>query len=267
VSLDPEKVVERVRALESRGYRETTLAGVNISQYKSGSLDFSGLLELLVGTTENIRFRVSSFEPDRVDERFAAAVSHGRVRPHFHLPLQSGSSDILRAMRRQYAPQCVIEACARLRKAKEDPFIAADVIVGFPGETEKDFLDTRSLCENLGFAWIHVFPFSPRPGTEAASLKPHIPERIAVERLAELAGLAERGKSAYVDRWIGRSVEAIVESGFDDGSGDSLATTENYIKVRIRGLDIEKSEKGACVNCRIMGKGEKNFDAIAVPSP
>ncbi len=254
-SLAPGLALQRVLALESAGAAEVVLTGVNLSQYRSGNIYFPGLLELLVAGSSRIALRLSSYEPDRVDDAFLEAFSLPRVRPHIHLAVQSGSDAVLARMGRRYGGRSVIEACSRLRCAKGDPFIGADMIAGFPGESEADFAETMELSAEAGFAWIHAFPFSARPGTAAWELRPQVPERVAGERVARLGALAAQGRAAYVGRWIGREVEAVAE-----GEGER-ATSENYLSLGLAGEG--RRPPGQAIRCAITaaaGPGEP-FDA------
>ena len=174
VSLDVKTVLERVQKIENAGQHEVVFTGVNLSQYR-GEIDgrhedFAGLLKILLENTSHIAFRISSFYPEHITERLCAVLATPRVRPSFHLSVQSGSDEILRAMRRQYKAKDVWRAVQLLRQTKENPFIACDIIAGFPGETEADFSLTQKMCHELHFAWIHAFPFSPRPGTPAFTI-------------------------------------------------------------------------------------------------
>jgi len=203
VSLDPSEIINRARIIVVSGIPEIVLTGVNLSQYSSGGLRFPGLLQLLCKETDSVAFRISSYEPDKIDEAFLAAFANPRVRPHLHLPVQSGSDTILGAMGRSYRRNHVIAAVAGARAAKGDPFIGVDIISGFPGETEEDCSATNGLLKQKDPAGIHAFVFSPRPGTKAFSMKPRIPERVAVARSQTLAVLAEAGKQRFAARRIG----------------------------------------------------------------
>lgn len=230
VSLSPDEVLSRVKRIEDSGWGEVVLAGVNLSQYRSGGGDFADLLARILRETSRIAIRVSSLYPERIDEAILPMLAHARVRPHFHLSVQSGSDRILALMRRPYAAEAVVRAAERLRSIRENPFLACDIITGFPGETDGDFAETLALCERIGFAWIHAFPFSARPGTEAWDMRPRVPERVAGERLARLGELAAKGQREYADYWIGRELPAIVEGGKAAGI---MVLTENYLTARI----------------------------------
>jgi len=236
-SLDLAETIRRIQKIEQNGAAEVVLTGVNLSHYKSGDSDIVGLLEQLLEQTKHIAFRISSLYPERVDLALLRLCAHPRIRPHFHLSIQSGSDTILHAMRRPYHRQTVLHSVEGLRRIKNDPFIACDLITGFPGETDQDFEETLSLCRAIGFADIHAFPFSPRPGTEAWTMKPRVPERIAKERLDQLAELATTGNSAYRHRWLGKTVSAVVEES--DSSLLGRVLTENYLTLAVPQLGIK----------------------------
>ncbi|AEJ19297.1 tRNA (N(6)-L-threonylcarbamoyladenosine(37)-C(2))-methylthiotransferase MtaB [Gracilinema caldarium] len=231
VSLSAPLVLERLQQLEAHGFAEVVLTGVNLNQYKDGAMDFTALLEYLLGGTKSIALRISSTEPEGVDERFSAVFAHPRIRPHIHLSVQSGSDRILQKMRRRYRAEKVKKAVELLRQAKGDPFIACDIITGFPGETDDDFAETYELCKQLDFSWIHAFPYSPRPGTEAYTMQDRVSETVSGQRLDRLLKLAEEGKAAYITRWIGKKVSAIVEHNHSDNG--FVVVTDNYLKAWI----------------------------------
>ncbi|MBN2875399.1 MAG: tRNA (N(6)-L-threonylcarbamoyladenosine(37)-C(2))-methylthiotransferase MtaB [Spirochaetales bacterium] len=249
VSLAPDEALSRAAALEAAGVAEIVLTGVNLSQYRSGGLDFPGLLLRLVGGTSRVAFRVSSYEPDRVDDAFIHAFALPRVRPHLHLSVQSGSDRVLRAMGRHYDRAQVQRAVEAARAVRGDPFIGVDVILGFPGESDDDFGDTMDLLERVKPAWVHAFTFSPRPGTRAFAMKPRVPERVAVERAAIVQALAVRGKSAFAALRAGTELEAVAESPHDsDGGSSLLATSADYLRLEVRG--VPPGYRGAFL-CRV----------------
>lgn len=254
VSLDAPSVLARLRELERHGYAEAVLTGVNLNQYRDGDRDFTALLAFLLDGTERIALRISSTEPEGVDAEFARVVAHPRIRPHFHLSVQSGSDAVLARMRRRYNAERVERAAALLRSAKDDPFLAGDIIAGFPGESEADFERTYDLCRRIGLAWIHAFPYSPRPGTEAAALDHKVSERDAALRVDRLIDLARQGRQAYLRRWVGRDLQAVVESDSRRRSGHRVAAvSENYLKISLlpppAGLILHP---GTAIRCRIV---------------
>lgn len=234
VSLAAEEVLSRVAALEKAGQAEVVLTGVNLSQYvsKAGekSFRFADLLEYLLANTERINFRISSLYPDIVDEKLCAIIKSPRVRPHFHLSVQSGSDKILTLMKRPYNSERVTGAAEMLRKAKPGCFLACDIIAGFPGETDEDFQLTMDVMKKADFTWIHAFPFSPRPGTEAYSMKPKVPESVSKKRVAVLTEFAENQKKEYISRLIGQERAAIVEKR---RMPDFRAVTDNFLHIRL----------------------------------
>jgi threonylcarbamoyladenosine tRNA methylthiotransferase MtaB len=274
LSLDGETVLTRLRALEKRGLGEAVLTGVNLNQYRmpeapcsAGQADLWGLLELLIRGTERIALRLSSIEPEGLAEgpdSSLAILAHPRIRPHFHLSVQSGSRGILERMRRRYTPEDIEQWVGRLRRLKEDPFLACDIITGFPGETAGEFEKTYELCRRVGFAWIHPFPYSRRPGTEAFSFSNPVSEGEAVSRVEALLSLARQGRAEYARRWLGKTVEAIAEAP-KEASPYTAAVSENYLK-----LLLPLPQKGAppppgtVLRCRICGIPDTiAFDAIA----
>ena len=180
--------------------------------------------------TTTIAFRISSLYPERVDDALCKVIVSNRIRPHFHLSVQSGSDSILKAMNRPYKSNDVIEATKRLRKIKPNCFLACDIITGFPGETEEDFNNTKDLCEKCDFTWIHCFPFSPRPGTPAFSMKNKVPQNISNGRVKELTEFAIKQKKAYLDNLIGTTTTAIIEKR---KKLPLKAVTDNFIHVEI----------------------------------
>jgi threonylcarbamoyladenosine tRNA methylthiotransferase MtaB len=231
--------------------------------YKSGGADFTGLLEKLVAAPpgENsapARIRISSLEPEGITESLARVLSHPRVCPHFHLPLQSGSDAVLRAMARRYTRATVIQATGLLRAARHGAFIAADIITGFPGESAEDHAQTESLVRELDLASLHVFPFSRRPGPAAWNMKSFVPERISRERAASLRKLSAEGWRRYAAGLAGGSLEVIVEKR--DAAGNWEGLSENYMSVR--GTESSApgappaAAAGALLPVKIRGAGE-----------
>lgn len=244
VSIPASLALERVVALEEAGQSEVVLTGVNIGQYKGewqgGTVGIAELLQLLLERTQKIAVRFSSIYPETVTERFAEVIKSPRVRPHFHISVQSGSDAILKRMNRRYTRSTVIQACGRLKEAKQNPFLACDIITGFPGETDGDFAQTLSLLKEAGFVNAHAFPYSPRPGTAAASFTPKIPERVKDQRVAALNEYSAAAKIAYINSFAGTVRPAIAESVHGSAAnsvpqGKKLvrATTDNFIHAEI----------------------------------
>lgn len=234
VSLPASEVLHRVKSLEKAGQCEVVITGVNLSQYYSNEdgnvMRFPELMKFLLAETEKIAFRISSLYPDIVTESFCAVLDNKRIRPHFHLSVQSGSDNILKKMRRPYSAADVVKASKMLRQIKPDCFLAADIITGFPSETEDDFSLSMELCRECGFSWVHVFPFSARPGTEAFSMRPQVPQSVSGERARRLTSLAMEQKKLFLENTIGREFRAIIEKR---RINEIRAVSENFIHIRI----------------------------------
>ncbi len=248
VSLAEDEVIRRIAALQEAGYREVVLTGVNLSAWRGPGRALADLIEQVLARTSTIRLRLSSIEPETIDARLVDALRDPRICAHFHLPIQSGSEAVLNRMRRRYGPQRVREAVARLRGVRGDPFLAADVLVGFPGERDGDFEATCRLLEELRLSQLHVFPFSPRPGTAAAGFAPRVPERVRDERAAALLRLSRNLHGRYLRLWEGREETAVLEE--PDGP-DWIGLTGNYLRVRVCGVPPRLAAAGEAVRVRI----------------
>ena len=225
--LDSETVVERVKKLEEEGMREVMLTGVNLTNYDHSGEGLGGLLEkILASVGPDIRFRLSSMEPDHVDDRLLDAIRDPRVMPHFHIPIQTASDHLLAIVGRKYSISHVEYIIRKLREIKDDPFIACDVIAGLPGETEEDWKITYDFLKRNDFSALHVFPYSPREGTPLYGSKLKIEERVRDQRALELRKLSERQARSYLMRQEGKLVEILAEK---NGEG----TTGNYLKAKI----------------------------------
>jgi len=267
VSLNPEEALSRAVKLEKQGYREVVITGVNITSYNYRGWTLPELITGLLKATSSMRIRISSLEPEMINEQLVETLSDRRVCPHFHIPLQSGSDRVLLLMGRRYKAKRVSSAVDLLRKIKPEAFLAADVLVGFPGESEDDFQATRGLVEELGFSRLHVFPFSPRPGTAAEKMKEHTPERIRDQRVKELISLSKELLERYKQRFVGRRVEAILErsstaaAAVSSEQGEEPAKkwrglTGNYLKIEIEGIPQNYASPGRLVAAEITHGGE-----------
>lgn len=237
VFLDSDEVVRRALKLEKEGFHEIMLTGVNLTNYDHSGLTIGGLMEkLLRSLGSDIRIRLSSMEPDHVDDRLIDAIADFRVHPHFHIPIQSASPKVLKLANRRYSIEHVDYIIKRLREVKDDPFIACDVIAGLPGEDESDFEQTYSFLERNGFSAMHVFPYSPRPETPLFNSK-HPEERIRDERADRLRQLSAKQSREYIARQIGKSCEILAEK-------NNSGTTGNYLKATIKTSDGIKVKEG-----------------------
>jgi threonylcarbamoyladenosine tRNA methylthiotransferase MtaB len=236
-SLSPDAVVREVHMLCAAGANEIVLSGINLASYGRDLVPRAALADVvqrILGETGLEQLRFSSIEPQGVTEDFVTLVaSSNRLARHFHIPLQSGSDRILRSMHRWYRTAHYAERVSLIRRLLPDAAIGADVIVGFPGETDADFEATVELIERLPFTYLHVFSFSARPGTAAAALGDSVPLQTIRERARALRELAQRKSAAFRTAHAGRTLRALTLARGGDGWTEAL--TGNYLKVRIAG--------------------------------
>ena len=239
-SLAPAQATEQVRALHERGFKEIVLSGINLGSY-GRDLDrriaFLGLLDKILAETSIPRLRISSIEPMDVSRdliRLVAAES--RLADHFHVPLQSGCDRILRAMNRRYWTTQYAERVHAIRAALPHAAIGADVMVGFPGETAADHAASLRFIESLPLTYVHVFPYSRRPGTPAADRPGQVEGSTAHNRGREIRAAVEAKRQAFLAAQVGRSLAALTLD--DEADGAPVALTSNYLKVALPGTDV-----------------------------
>ena len=233
-SVPPGELVHMVGARGAEGRREVVLTGTQLGTYGHEWPGF-GLVDLVrrvLDDTDVARLRVSSLQPQEIGPDLLALWDDARLCPHFHVPLQSGSGPVLRRMRRRYTPEQYLDAVERVRAAVPDVSITADVIVGFPGETEDDFRATASLCEEVGFAAIHVFPYSTRPGTSAAHFEDAVDPATKAERLRKIAAIGAESATAFRRRFLGTTRLVLWEGrAGETADGAWTGLTDNYLRV------------------------------------
>ena len=196
------------------------------------------LVAAILEQTRLPRLRISSVEPmDWTEALIHLVADSARIAKHAHLPMQSGSDGVLRRMHRKYRPWHYRDKIEKIRAAMPDAAIGADVMVGFPGETDAEFEQTRGLIEDLPFTYLHVFTFSARPGTPAASMPHQVPVQVARERNRILRDLAAEKKLAFMRSFIGREIEAITLNVSDEDANGTWteALTDNYLRLRLAG--------------------------------
>jgi threonylcarbamoyladenosine tRNA methylthiotransferase MtaB len=236
-SLAPDVVVEEVRKLVASGVKEIVLSGINLGSYGRDFIPRAALSEVvrrILDETDLEQLRFSSVEPQDVTEDFVALVaSSERIARHFHVPLQSGSDKVLRGMHRWYRAAHYAERIRRIRNMVPDAAIGADVIVGFPGETDEDFRMTHDFIEALPVTYLHVFSFSSRPGTKAADSNASVDPAVIRERAHALRALSQRKATEFRASQQGRKVRAITLAR--GGADWTEALTSNYLKVKVPG--------------------------------
>lgn len=251
VSIDVQTAINRVVELERAGHSEVVLTSVNIAQYRGkygdGYCNFTQLLRLLLENTKTISFRISSIYPEIIDDDFCSVIRDGRVRSSFHISVQSGSDKILELMNRHYKACDVLAAVEKLKGAKPSAFISCDIITGFPAETDEDFEQTLDLCRKCNFTWIHAFPFSERPGTAACGIKPKVPQSVSGNRARQITGLAIKNKIEYIEAFVGKELELVLEppeqksnaleQNATEPAGKYHGMTENFIHCELEQSD------------------------------
>lgn len=264
-SLELDRVIREVKGLVKSGYREVVISGINLGRWgrdldgRPQPLDLGHiwqpssalrsavrspkprlvhLIRAILNETALEKLRISSVEPmDWSDELIELMASSPRIAKHAHVPMQSGSDAVLRRMHRKYRPRHYREKIEKIHAAMSQAAIGADVMVGFPGETDSEFEETRQMIEDLPFTYLHVFTYSARPGTPAATMTNQIPVHIARERNRVLRELASVKKLAFMRSFIGKTVEAITLNviGTDSDGEFTEALTDNYLKLHLRG--------------------------------
>ena len=234
----PEDVLREVRNLAASGCREVVLSGIHLSSYGIDFEQQTDLLDLirLLHPVEGIdRIRLGSLEPGIITEGFAEELAAlPKVCPHFHLSLQSGCDRTLRRMNRRYTSGEYLERCRILRKYFRDPALTTDIITGFPGETEEDFRESAEFVERVSFFETHVFPYSRREGTRAASMEGQLPEAVKKQRSHVLLELNERKKAEYLEKALGKETEVLLEEETElDGRRAWAGYTREYRKVLV----------------------------------
>lgn len=244
-SLAPDTVIEEIRKMVSTGFREIILSGINLGSYGrdlSPRVEFAGLILRILEETSLQRLRVSSIEPmDVTKDLIDLFASSGRLAQHFHMPLQSGSDRILAAMHRWYRAEHYARRVQLIREYLPHAAIGADVIAGFPGESSADHAATLAFIESLPFTYLHVFSYSSRPGTKAATLSEQVDSLTIKNRARELRALAESKAAAFRRSQIGRTASVLTlqrnenHRNEKDQEGFTPALSSNYLRVRVPG--------------------------------
>ena len=236
-SREPREILSEARLMAEKGYKEIIVTGIHIGMYGKdlgdGSFRLADLLESLLNKVPDVpRIRISSLEESEIDDKFLSLLRrYPRIVDHLHIPLQSGSSDVLKKMARHYDTDAFLDKLSRIREIRPDIAITTDVIAGFPTETDENWRETMDFCAKAKFAEIHVFPFSSRPGTAAARLKDLDP-KIKKARVAELLALSSKMREEYKQRFYGKDLEILFED-YDEKAHIAYGHSENYLKVAI----------------------------------
>lgn len=236
-SLD--SIIEEVRMLASNGYKEVVLTGIHVSSYgmdkRGGNTGLADVISAIQRIEGIERIRLSSLEPGIITDDFVRVLSKcDKVCPHFHLSLQSGCDATLKRMNRRYTTEEYYKKCNILREYFDNPAITTDVIVGFPGETDEEFLNTKSFLSKVKFADMHIFKYSKRDGTKAAAMDAQVDDRVKNKRSGELIEFAADSADSYKKSFMGREASVLFEEQINiDGTIYRTGYTREYIKVAV----------------------------------
>lgn len=242
-SRDPEEVIRQAQQLVDAGYLEIVLTGIHTGGYGQDFKDYN-LAQLLRDLEAQVkglkRLRISSIEASQLTDEVIEVLQNSEiVVNHLHIPIQSGSDTVLKRMRRKYTMEFFAERLEKLKIALPDLAVTSDVIVGFPGETEEEFMETYNFIRDHKFSELHVFPYSQRTGTPAARMEDQVDEEIKNERVHRLIALNDQLAKEYASRFEGEVLEVIPEERFKDGDNENLYVgyTTNYLKVIFEGTE------------------------------
>ena len=258
-SLDSDEAVRRFLALQDEGYKEVCLTGVNLALYDHGGDGLSGLIMKLAKIADgDVRIRLTSLEPDLVDDRLLEVLSSSCICDYFHLPIQSASEKVLALTGRKYDRKALERIILKLREIKGNPFVSADIMTGLPGEGDEEAQITYDFLEGMRLSYLHVFPFSKREGTAAYSMKT-AEERVRDERARRLRELSLRMHLDYARGFCGKDVSAIIEA---ESQECYLATSDNYLKIAVARKDSIELGKRRTIRISEVGTNEKGEPVI-----
>lgn len=242
-SRDAGEVIEEIKGLRDRGFKEVVLTGVHIGKYSQNKFKLAGLLEKILSETEIERLRLSSVEPKELDKEIIKLLSEEkRLCRHLHIPLQSGSDEILQRMKRNYSVGEYYTLISKIQKEIEDVTLGADVMVGFPGEKEEDFEKTCELIWSSPLAYLHVFSYSDRRGTLASRMPDKISPQTVKIRSKILHQVGKEKWEKHLDSYMGKQMEILVENSRDKNTGKLVGLTGNYLRVLIAGNEDVKNK-------------------------
>lgn len=257
-SRNKEDVINEAKRLLDLGYKEIVLTGIHTGSYGK-DLDgytFSMLVKDLLSLDKLYRLRISSIEESEIDDDLITLLlTNDKLAKHLHIPLQAGSDHVLKLMNRKYDLKTYVEKIKRIQSLLPDVAITTDIIVGFPNETDEDFISTLNVSKQIGFAKIHVFPFSVRKGTAAAKMKGHIDGNIKKSRAKQLLELSNNLNLVYNSLYIDKEVEVLIEEKVDEYF---IGHTTNFIKVKI------KTDLNLMKNTTIKVKVKKAYDSYVI---
>ena len=256
-------IVEEAKEIAAAGQKEIVITGINTGDFgRTTGEKFIDLLRELDKVEGIERYRISSIEPNLItNEIIEFCAASPKFMPHFHIPLQSGSTKLLGMMRRRYTAERYRERIAKIRSLMPDTFLGVDVIVGFPGEGEEEFMESYRLLEEVGASFLHIFPFSERPGTPAVDMPNKVQPSISTERVARLEELSTRLHRSFAERYLNTERDVLFESTEHDGR--MYGYTDNYLRVHaayneryintICRVALKEIDADGNISCEIVG--------------
>jgi threonylcarbamoyladenosine tRNA methylthiotransferase MtaB len=238
-SLPASQIIDEVKQKVALGYKEVVLTGTKVGSYRDAvlsasegsSTDLRDLVQLILTSTGIERLRLSSLQPSEISSEFLALWQDERLCRHFHLALQSGSETVLQRMRRSYSLDHYQRTVNLIKEMIPEVAITTDIMVAFPGESDEEFEQSYSFCQQAGFANIHVFPFSPRPQTAAAGMPEQIKDKVKQERNQRMLELSRSSRRRFCEQFLGQTMPVLWEKETSPGSGIYSGLTGNYIRV------------------------------------
>ncbi|MBO6280651.1 MAG: tRNA (N(6)-L-threonylcarbamoyladenosine(37)-C(2))-methylthiotransferase MtaB [Bacilli bacterium] len=234
-----QNILKEANYLVESGYKEIVLTGIHVGGYGKDleNESFSSLVQDIVDIKDLYRLRISSIEESEIDEKLIELINtRNNLANHFHIPLQSGSDTVLKRMNRKYNKEQFFNKISEIKKACPNVALTTDVIVGFPGESEDEFLESYEFIKKCGFNMLHVFPFSSREGTLASRMPNHVDPKIKKERTLKLIELSNSLWEEYTNQFVGKEVEVLIEQ-YDEKNHLNIGHTSNYIEVKIQDFE------------------------------
>jgi threonylcarbamoyladenosine tRNA methylthiotransferase MtaB len=229
--LSAENIISTIIDRIGQGYKEVVLTGTEIGRYRDNNINIAELTSQILDRTSVERLHLSSLQPQEISQGLLELWEDNRLSKHFHLALQSGSDTVLKRMRREYNTDNYLKAVSLIRRYVLDAAVTTDIMVGFPGESEKEFEDSYNFCRRIGFSGMHVFSYSPRPGTDAAGMTGQVDARIKKARSNRMLVMARDSGDNYRRKYLGKTMNILFENEVTPGSGFYSGLSENYIRV------------------------------------
>lgn len=230
-SLPSSQIIDEVKQKVALGYKEVVLTGTKVGSYKDDSTNLRDLVQRILRDTGIERLHLSSLQPSEISSEFLVLWQDERLCRHFHLALQSGSKTVLQRMKRSYSLDQYQRTINLIKDKIPEVAITTDIMVGFPGESDEEFAQSYSFCQQAGFANIHVFPFSPRPETAAARMPEQIKDKVKKERNQRMLELSRSSRRRFCEQFLGQTMPVLWEKETSPGSGIYSGLTSNYIRV------------------------------------